>query len=127
MLASTEERDVDIILLVRLFTFKDLFPFDFSLRASSSGALAAGREKEGELATRSLETEYLHRKSRCEMLIVGDDISNDVSSNFQVFFNLCLLSRSSQLRADWRKSHSAADGEPQEEVEFGGGIRIPER
>ena len=42
------------------------------------GALAAGREKEGELATTSLEFEYLHRKSRCEMLIAGDDISNDV-------------------------------------------------
>ena len=41
-------------------------------------ALAAGREKEGELATTSLEFEYLHRKSRCEMLIGGDGISNDV-------------------------------------------------
>ena len=42
------------------------------------GNLAAGRKKEGELATTSLEFEYLHRKSRCEMLISGDDISNDV-------------------------------------------------
>ena len=41
-------------------------------------ALAAERKKEGELATTSLETEYLHRKSRCEMLIGGDNISNDV-------------------------------------------------
>ena len=40
--------------------------------------LAAGKEKEGELATRSQEFEYLHQKSRCEMLIGGDDISNDV-------------------------------------------------
>ena len=38
----------------------------------------AGREKEGELATTSLEFEHLHRKSRCEMLIGGNDISNDV-------------------------------------------------
>ena len=36
-----------------------------------------GREKEGDLATTSLEFEYLHRKSRCEMLIGGNDISND--------------------------------------------------
>ena len=28
----------------------------------------------------SLEFEYLHRKSRCEMLIAGDDISNDVTT-----------------------------------------------
>ena len=42
------------------------------------GALAAGHEKEGELATTSLEFEYLHRKSRCEMLIGGDEFRNDV-------------------------------------------------
>ena len=83
------------------------------MQASSPGALAARREKEGELATTSLEIEYLYRKSRCEMLIVGHDISNDVSSIFQVFFNVCLHSRSSQLRADWRKSYSLVDGEPQ--------------
>ena len=38
------------------------------------GALAAGREKEGELATTSLKFEYLYRKGRCEMVIGGDDI-----------------------------------------------------
>ena len=37
-----------------------------------------GREKERELAITSLEFEYLHRKSRCEMLIGGNDFSNDV-------------------------------------------------
>ena len=41
-------------------------------------ALAAGRENEGELATTSLKFEHLHRKRRCEMLIDGDDKSNDV-------------------------------------------------
>ena len=39
--------------------------------------LGAGGE-ERELATTSLEFEYLHRKSRCEMLIGGDGISNNV-------------------------------------------------
>ena len=56
-------------------------------------ALAAGREKEGEFATMSLEFEDLHRKTRCEMLIGGDDISNDVitlGACFQVFFNVSL-------------------------------------
>ena len=42
------------------------------------GAIAAGWEKDGDLGTTSLEFEYLHRKSRCEMLIGEDDISNDV-------------------------------------------------
>ena len=40
--------------------------------------LAAGPKKEGELASASSEFKCLHLKSRCEMLIGGDDISNDV-------------------------------------------------
>ena len=56
------------------------------------GALAVGWEKERELATTSLESEYLHRKNRCEMLVGGDDISNDVSSIFHMVFNVCLHS-----------------------------------
>ena len=64
--------------------------FFVRLRASSRCVLAAGREKEGELATtyNSLEFEYLHRKSRCEMLIGRDDISNDVitlGTSFSIF------------------------------------------
>ena len=50
--------------------------------------MAAGREKEGELATTSLEFEYLHRQSRCEMPIGEDYISYDViilSSCFSTF------------------------------------------
>ena len=60
----------------------------------------------------SLEFEYLHRKSRCEMLIGGDDISNDVNTLgtcCHVFFNVCLHSRSFPLRADRRKSNSTVD------------------
>ena len=61
------------------------------------GALAAGREKEGEFATISLKFEDLHRKTRYERLIGGDDISNDVitlGACFHVFFNVSLHSRS---------------------------------
>ena len=50
-------------------------------------ALTSGREKE--LATQSLEFEYLHRKSQCEVLIGGDDISNDVMTIGTCF--LCLF------------------------------------
>ena len=49
-------------------------------------------KKEGELATTSLEFEYLHRKSHCEMLIGGDDISTDVitlCTCFSMFVNIC--------------------------------------
>ena len=42
------------------------------------GALVAGKEKEGELATMSLEFEHLDGKSRCKMLSGRNDISNDV-------------------------------------------------
>ena len=44
----------------------------------ASKLFGALQQKEGEVAIMSLEFEYLHRKSRCEMLIGGDDISNDV-------------------------------------------------
>ena len=50
------------------------------------------------------------------MLIGGDDISSDVitiGTCFHVFFNLCLHSHLFPLRADWRKSDSSVDGEPQ--------------
>ena len=60
------------------------------------GALEAGREKEGELATMPLEFEYLHKKSRCELLIGGDDISNDVitlDTCFHVFLNVYIRAR----------------------------------
>ena len=77
------------------------------------GALAAGREKERELATTSLYFEYLHRKRRCEMLIGGDDISYDVITPWHVFFNICLHSRSFPLLADWRKSGNSVDVEQQ--------------
>ena len=51
----------------------------------------------GELATfRSLDFEYLHRKSRCEMLIGGDDISNDVTC-FSTFVYFALVSASRSL------------------------------
>ena len=52
----------------------------------------AGWEKERELATMSLEFEYLHPKSLCEMLIGGDDISNDVIAQgtcFSMFVYIC--------------------------------------
>ena len=42
------------------------------------GALAVGWRKEGKVATTSLEFDYLHRKSQCEMPIGGDNISNDI-------------------------------------------------
>ena len=76
------------------------------------GALAAGREKEEELATTSLEFQYLHQKSRSEMLIGVGDISNDLITPRHVFFNVCLQSRSFPLSADWRKSDSPLNEEP---------------
>ena len=53
------------------------------------GALLAEREKEFELATTSLEFEYLYRKRRCEMLIGGDD--NELSRVFQCLFTFALV------------------------------------
>ena len=47
------------------------------------------------------------------MLIGGDDFSNDVITLGTCFFNVCSHSHSFSLRADWRKSDSSVDGEPQ--------------
>ena len=96
-----------------------------SLRASSPGRSGGKAGKEGGLATTSLEFEYMHRKSQCEMLIGGDDISNDVitlGACFHAFFNVCLiLARfrfaliGGNLAAQSTGSHRG----------IGGGIQIP--
>ena len=44
------------------------------------GTRAVGQEKEGELATTSLEFEYLHQKGHCGMLIGIDDTTNNVTT-----------------------------------------------
>ena len=87
------------------------------------GTLAAGREKEGEFATTSLEFEYLHRKSRCKELIGGDDISNDV-----IALGTC-LSMFVYIRARFRLPLIGGNLTAQSTGSHrgtGGGIQIPE-
>ena len=63
----------------------------------------SGKRKDSlQLPLRNL---ILHRKSRSEMLIGGDDISNDV-----IPLGTC-FSRSFPLRADWQRSDSSVEGE----------------
>ena len=83
------------------------------------GALAAGREKKGELPTTSLEVKYLHRKSRCEILTGGDDSSNDVITlsmfvYIRARFRFALIG--GNLTSQSTGSHRG----------IGGGIQIPE-
>ena len=60
--------------------FHSLFPVLVTSNSSLAyeqalrGSLVAGQEKEGELATTSLEFEYLEQKSQFEMMIGEDDI-----------------------------------------------------
>ena len=87
------------------------------------GALAAGREKEGELATTSLEFEYLHQKRQREMLIGRDNISNDV-----ITFGTC-FSTFVYIHAHFR--FALTGGNPTAESVgshrgIGGGIQSPE-
>ena len=97
--------------------FDNILEHFLASEKSLRGALAAGREKEGEFATTSLEFEYLHRKSRCEELIGGDDISNDVialGTCFSIFvyirsrFRLVLIG--GNLTAQWTGSHRGIGG-----------------
>ena len=46
-------------------------------------------------------------------MIGGDDISNDVINLGRCFFNVCLHSHLFPLRANWQKSDSSVNGEPQ--------------
>ena len=73
----------------------------------------AGQENEEELATRSLEFEYLHQKSRCKMLIGRDYIGSEVIDLWLVFLNVYLHLCSFLLHADWWKSDHSVDREPQ--------------
>ena len=97
--------------------------FKLACKQALWGALAARREKEGELAMTSLEFEYRHRKSRCEMLIGGDDISNDVITYGTCVSMLVYVSArfpftliEGNLTAQSTESHR----------EIGSGIEIPE-
>ena len=82
--------------------------YQIACEQALQGALEAGQEKEAELATTSLEFEYLHPKSPCEMLIGGDDISNDY-----IILGLMLIGRN--LTGQSIGSHRG----------IGGGIEIP--
>ena len=84
-------------------------------------ALAAGREKEGETGTTSVEFEYLRRKSRCEMLISGDDISKTslpLARVFQCMFTFSFVSPSRWLAEIWQLSRRGATGELEVEFKF---------
>ena len=85
--------------------------------------MGRGGGKEGKLATTSLKFEYLLRKGRCEMLIGGDDNSNDVitvGTCFSMFVYIrarfCFVLIGGNLTAQSTGSHRG----------IGGGIQIPE-
>ena len=81
------------------------------------------REKKEELLTTSLEFEHLHQKSWREMLIGGDDISNDIitlgmcfSMFVYIYARFCFMLIGRNLTAQSTGSHRR----------IGGGIQIPE-
>ena len=86
------------------------------------GALAARREKEGELANTSLEFEYLHGKSRCQMLIGGDGISNVISLGtcFTMFVYIRTSFRITLIGGNVTAQSTESQGN------IGSGIQIPE-
>ena len=105
-------------LIKETFLLKWILKVFLACEQTLRGAL----EEEGEVATTSLEGEYLYRKSRFEMLIGRDDINNDVitlAKYFSVFvytgarFRFALIG--GNLTAQSTGSHSR----------IGGGIQIP--
>ena len=90
--SSKHVETVELKCLLLQITFAIFAAFSLACEQALWGVLVAGWEKERELATTSLEFEYLHRKSLCEMLIVGDDISNDIIAQgtcFPMFVYIC--------------------------------------
>ena len=88
-----------------------------SLRASSSGRSG------GWAAKRRRACSFVSGKwiSRCEMLIGGDDISNDaitLGTCFQCLFTIALVSASSWLAEIWQLSRRGATGELEVEFKF---------
>ena len=80
--------------------------------------LAREQEKEGDLATTSLEFEYLHQNCRCEMLIGRDDIGYDIISLgtcFSMFAYIhprfCFSLVDGNLTAQWTGSPTELEGE----------------
>ena len=102
---------------------KQELPVYERLQKYSLQATSPGREKERELATTSLEFEYLHRKSRCEMLIGGEDISHDV-----ITLDTC-FTMFAHIRARFRFALIGGNLTAQStgnHKRIGGGIQIPE-
>ena len=84
-------------------------------------ALAAGPEKEGELATTSLEFEYLHgnvdaKYWLAEMTFVMTSLP--LARVFQCLFTFALVSASRWLAAIWQLSRRGATGELEVEFKF---------
>ena len=91
------------------------FAFLLACEQALGAFRAAGREKEGQLATtyNSLEFEYLHRKSRCEMLIGRDDISNDVitlGTCFSIFVYISVRFRFALIGGNLTAQSTGATG-----------------
>ena len=85
------------------------------------GALVAGPEKEGELATTSLEFEYLHgnvdaKYWLAEMTFVMTSLP--LARVFQCLFTFALVSASRWLAATWQLSRRGATGELEVEFKF---------
>ena len=111
-------------LLANFFPVTSNNPRSLSLWAGFSGWSSSGDGKEGELATTSLELEYLHWKRWCKMLIGRDDINNDINTlNWHVFFNVSLhafllVSALHWLAEIWRLSKWGATLELEMEFKF---------
>ena len=83
-----------------------------------------GKRKES-LPTTRLEFEYLHQKSRCKMLIGGDDVSDDVITLgacfhvfFNVFFSFAFVSALRWLAEIWLLSWRGVTEELEAEFKF---------
>ena len=94
-----------------------------SLSASFPGRSGIGVGK-GRLATKSLEIKWLHRESRCEMMLIGgEDVSNDVitlGTCFSMFVYICARFHFALIGGNLTAQSTGSHGG------IGGGIQVLE-
>ena len=92
-------------------TIRLIYRSKSSLRASPPGRSGCGKGKGGKACNYVSGIWISASKSRCEMLIGGDDISNDVITSarvFQCLFTFALVSSSRWLAEIWQLSRRGA-------------------
>ena len=94
---------------IKIFTLEKKLACEQALQ----GALATGRQKEGELATHLWNLNICIKIVNAKCWLVKMTLAMTLFNSWHIFFNVCLNLCLFLLRADCQKSDSSVDREPQ--------------